>query len=143
MGIISFVLLVDSVYLQSFYTNMRSGGNFRPQGSQMSVRQPTPMFRPGNFGIAPRGVMNMPCCNLCKTNHMGSCARSNVRCFRCNEIEHYARKCTEVLIGEPSVQGSSAPRSGRVGRSSIAARTVGARSEVSRASQTQERPKDR
>ena len=64
---------------------------------------------------------------------MGSCARSNVHCFKCNEMGHYARECTKDMFGEPSVQGSSTPRSGRVGRPSIAARTVGARSEVSRA----------
>ena len=106
----------------------------------MSVRPPVPMFRPGNFGIAPRGGMNMPWCNLCKTNHMGSCARNNVRCFKCNEIGHYVRECTKGMFGELSVQGSSAPRSGRVGRPPIAVRTVGVRSGGSRASQVQERP---
>ena len=106
----------------------------------MSVRPPVPMFRPISFGNAPRGGMNTPWCNLCKTNPVGSCARSNVRCFKCNEIGHYARECTKGMFGEPSMQGSSAPRSGKVGRPPIAARTVGVRSEVSRAPQAQERP---
>ena len=81
----------------------------------------------------------MPRCNLCKKNHVGSCARSNVHCFKCNEIGHYARECTKGVFREPSVQRSSAPRSGRVGRPPIATRTVGVRSEVSMASQAQER----
>ena len=62
----------------------------------------------------------MPWCNLCKKNHVGGCARSNVRCFKCNEMGHYACKCTKGVFGEPLVQGLSAPRSGRVGRPLIA-----------------------
>ena len=99
-----------------------------------------PMFRPVSFGNAPRGGMNAPWYNLCKKNHVGSCARNNVRYFKCNEMGHYARECIKSMFGEPSVQGSSAPRAGRVGRPPIAARTIGARSEVSRAPQAQERP---
>ena len=91
-------------------SNVRSGGNFRPQGSQMSVRPPVPMFRPGSFGIALRGGVTLPWCNLCKTNHLGSCARSNVCCFKCNELGHYARECTKGMFGEPSVQGSKIGR---------------------------------
>ena len=106
----------------------------------MSVRQPVSMFRPISFGNALRGGMNVPWCNLCKKNHVGSCARSNVRCFKYNEMGHYACECTKGMFGEPSVQGSSALRSGRVGRPPIAARTIGVRSEVSRAPQAQERP---
>ena len=82
----------------------------------------------------------MPWCNLCKKNHMGSCARSSVHCFKCNEMGHYAREYTKGMFGEPSVQGSSAPRSGRVGRPVIAVRTVRARIEASKAPQAQERP---
>ena len=66
---------------------------------------------------------------------MGSCARSNVRCFKCNEMGHYTRECAKGMFGELSVQGSSAPRAGRVGRHPIATRTIGVRNEVSRAPQ--------
>ena len=65
---------------------------------------------------------------------------SNVHCFKCNEVGHYARECTKGTFGEPSVQGSSAPRSERVGRPPIATRTIGVRSKVSRAPQAHERP---
>ena len=62
-----------------------------------------------------------------------------MRCFKCKEMGYYARECTKGMFGEPSVQGLSATRAGRVGRPSSAARTGGARSEVSRAPQAQER----
>ena len=84
--------------------------------------------------------MNLPWCSLCKKNHVGSYARSSVRYFKCNEIGHYAHECTKGIFREPSVKGSSALRSGRVGRPPIAIRTIGARSEASRAPQAQERP---
>ena len=106
----------------------------------MSVRQPVPMFQHVSFRTALRGGINVPWCNLCKKNHVGSCARNNVRCFKCNEMGHYARECTKGMFGEPAVQGSSAPRAGRVGRPSVAAKIIGVRSEVSRAPQAQERP---
>ena len=42
-------------------------------------------------------------------------------------MRHYAHECTKGMFGEPSVQGSSALRFGRVGRPPIAVRTVGVR----------------
>ena len=99
----------------------------------MSMRQYAPFFRLNRFRNVSRGGAVMPWYNLYRKHHEANCGRSNIRCFKCNEMGHYTRECTKVMIREPSVQGSNAPRTRRVGRPLIAIRTIGARSEACRA----------
>ena len=62
---------------------------------------------------------------------MGNYERRGVHCFQCNDLEHYAPKCTRDILGERFVQGSSAPKNGKTGRPTNLARSIVVHSEAS------------
>ena len=79
-----------SPYSQN-YTSM--GRNNRPLGSQASVGQPPMVPRwIRNDGIQMGGNIAQ-WCNICRKSHIGSCRGNGIRCFKCNEMGHYAREC--------------------------------------------------
>ena len=112
------------------YTSM--GRNNRPLGSQASVGQPPMVPRwIRNDGIQMGGNIAQ-WCNICRKNHIGSYRGNGIRCFKCNEMGHYARECTKGMPMERSMQGSSTPRNARGGRPPNSGRVANIQNEVSR-----------
>ena len=77
--------------------NMGTWRNNRPQGIGMSVRQPMVPPRPVNVQL---GKNTIPLYNVCNKNHFGNCGNSGVRCYKCNEMGHYARECPKKFLIE-------------------------------------------